>query len=330
MPKLTKTKTGDNAVQVFAFTITNNDRLSQVQFRILQAVIYIMLKEYANKFNFSLECGLLTKKFHYQGWMKTHSRWYPKNLIDLFTKTMEPFMQRSDIHLKHGHAELALCKYTTKDDGTHIEGPWNDDTYNATKERDFDEAKAYSFQLSIIDMVKQKAKDDGIIHWICDPEGRTGKTTIIRHCFRKYKCMFGVYADTRKMLSLVAANQDKKGFLFNLTRCKPQDVASNDLYATLESIKDGLFLKTEYCVEAVDMPCVHVIVFANELPKTSKLSKGRWAIYKINDNKELQYLPDGVHSEMLIRNDVNLELFDEFYNPENNCGILGDDLIFPS
>lgn len=317
MPKLTKSNNIQNAIQVFSWTINKHEACTDIEFKILQPIIKQWCETYGKKFNFSLERGKETERLHYQGWIKTIDRWYPDKLINNLEAILAPIVPRSFIHLKHGHAELALCKYTTKQDGTHVEGPWNDESYNRNKERDFDEKKAYSFQLSIIHMISQKAKDDGIIHWICDPEGRTGKTTIIRHCYRKYDCMFGVYADTRKMLSLVAAHQDKKGFLFNLTRCKPSDVANDDLYATLESIKDGLFLKTEYNVEAVDMPCVHVIVFANNLPKTNKLSKGRWAIYKINDNKELEWLPDGEHPNNMIRDDVNLSLMDQLESHDN-------------
>lgn len=83
-------------------------------------------------------------------------------------------------------------------------------------------------------------------------------------------------------LMYAAALQDAEIYLINLSRATPKNFNDEDMYSTIEGIKDGMYLCTKYESKLVLRNCPHVWVFANALPKRGMLSRDRLHIWSID------------------------------------------------
>ena len=68
--------------------------------------------------------------------------------------------------------------------------------------------------------------------------------------------------------------------LMNLPRSYDSSFLS---YPALECVKDMLFFSGKYGSAMVNGPPPHVMIFANEPPDVTKLSRDRWCIREIRD-----------------------------------------------
>lgn len=149
--------------------------------------------------------------------------------------------------------------------------------------------KLRPWQQSIYDIIKLDV-DPRQVHWIWDPNGLGGKTTLVRYLSVHEKviiCNGGKYSDIACLLALEEENgrdlNDKNTFFLDLCRSVEGAVS----YKALEAIKDGLVTSPKYKTSTMIFNPMHVFVFANCQPDISKLSKDRWKIWTINEKHEL-------------------------------------------
>lgn len=113
------------------------------------------------------------------------------------------------------------------------------------------------------------------ILWIHDPLGGAGKSAFKKYCQFHYKWKGFSYATAKDILFLVAKFPNQRVYFFNLSKTRSKDVSEEELYAALESIKDGDFISTKYEPKTVLMNRCHVVVFANHVPNDKRLTRGR-------------------------------------------------------
>lgn len=162
-----------------------------------------------------------------------------------------------------------------KKDPTYVAGPWMDsDSKERTENRDtnweLEEMKnPYPWQQAILDMIAHKCKDRPSVHWVHDPKGNTGKSLFCKYVMVKKlgEAMQLNKADNIINIVFNIWNDDRrpKAFIFDLTRTKAVEHSMNDLYMTLENIKNGLVQNGKFKTGTTVADSPHV--FADKVGK---------------------------------------------------------------
>lgn len=133
------------------------------------------------------------------------------------------------------------------------------------------------WQQDILDLI-QKEADDRTINWIYDPKGNNGKSFL-----KKYIALTtpSVTCDGKKENVFhqvsIKINEDNiipKVILMDI----PRDMMEFFKYGTIEQLKDGHIYSGKYEGSEIFLPPVHVIIFSNSYPDTTKFSADRWRI----------------------------------------------------
>lgn len=130
------------------------------------------------------------------------------------------------------------------------------------------------WQQGIIKLIETEP-DDRTINWYFDPVGGTGKTQLSKYLAHHY----GAIPLNGKANDILyaAATFDSRIYIFDIPRTQ-EDYLS---YQAIECIKNGFFLCAKYESKPIIRNPPHILVFANFLPDTSKLSSDRWNIVYI-------------------------------------------------
>jgi len=141
-------------------------------------------------------------------------------------------------------------------------------------------------------MLKQPPHDRHI-NWLFDPFGNTGKSTYAKYyVFKKSAQILSWAGSNQKNLFYARKiNQHKPIIFFDFTRSIPYFVDQNELYSSIESIKNGLLFSAKYESGDVVIGKPHIVIFSNILPTNpSAISIDRWNIYRIG-NKSKTLIP---------------------------------------
>lgn len=282
MPKVVKGGL-TNAVYHFSFRWSlpveqRSDASAVAKFRERHAELRGLCARYFDKYVFQLE-RTDGDNFHYQGYGHARERRRCSAIGRLFTGGLG-----SGVHFQAASTagKESLQSYAMKED-TRVAGPWADCKKYLGQDLPSRETLR-PWQAALLAVLEQPP-DDRTIMWVVDEVGGAGKTKFAKYLAYRHKVPFGAYAKSADMLNLVSKHQGATAYVFDLTRCKPQEYGSNDLYATLESIKNGMFCNTKYTTEQVLMDPPHVLVFSNHPPDLSKLSRDRWRVWGIEDGQ---------------------------------------------
>lgn len=179
----------------------------------------------------------------------------------------------------------ALKSYCLKSD-TRLKGPWADGKH-FTGAGLISESSLYPFQNSILAALR-RTPDDRSLHWVYDPRGNTGKTAFLKLLAYKKLAFPLQYGKASDLNNLVFNNPNEAAYIFDLTRSKPADFASGDIYSVMEGCKNGMVINLKYKTGLTLMNPPHVWIFANVMPELPALSRDRWHLYTIDvDSKEL-------------------------------------------
>nr|WPR18642.1 MAG: replication polyprotein [Chemarfal virus 195] len=152
----------------------------------------------------------------------------------------------------------------------------------------------YPWQADMMAMYNGPTPEREIV-WISETTGNTGKSALARHLAIMGETLV-VTGKGTDVLAAVASWFDpkKKGsvkplklILWDLPRCTEGHMS----YSAMEGVKNGCFFSGKYESNMVVMNKPHVWVFSNQRPDTTKLSKDRWNIFTINDDKVLISTP---------------------------------------
>lgn len=150
------------------------------------------------------------------------------------------------------------------------------------------------FQISLLKIILGDVFNHKI-HWLYDPKGQCGKTAFLKYCNVKYNIPFCYGGKCSDIINIAFNNRqyleytDKPCFIFNICRDTEDDNYKGDIisYSALEQLSDGMIANNKYEGWCGSFNDPHILVFSNDKPKLSKLSKGRFILYTINENYEL-------------------------------------------
>lgn len=136
-------------------------------------------------------------------------------------------------------------------------------------------------QQTILNLLKE-TNDREIVLWL-DRRGCSGKSWL---CGALYERRMGFYVppyvdSVKGILQFVASGyRGEEIIVIDLPRAIKW---TNDLYAGVEAIKDGLVADSRYSAHTRNIRGVKVLVLANTAPKLDRLSADRWLIYEPSD-----------------------------------------------
>lgn len=273
----------------FHFTWNITEDQTEAEFEDKQPILHNIINDYAKNYCYQLE---KKTKLHYQGWMKVNERKRCKQLAK----------ELQDLGLKGIHlsteAKEGSFTYCTKEE-TRVKGPWMDKEKNKETEKQRRNEKykrkpkpwydnLYPWQQDLRNILEQPPDDRSIL-WIWDEPGNSGKTGFCNYYRTTGEdvCVFQ-YGKANDIQHMVVEKGAHRTYIWDLTRGKPADLGTQDLYNNLETIKNGYICCGKYKGGEIDMESPHVVVFANYKPEFHHMSKDRWKLYYINQNKELK------------------------------------------
>lgn len=144
----------------------------------------------------------------------------------------------------------------------------------------------YPWQNQIIDSLKEF--DTRHINWLYCPNGNIGKSTLAGYCrAHKIAKTIPMINDYKELMGMVIDNKSNAYFM-DMPRAIKKDKL-NQIYSAIENIKDGYAFDTRYKYREISFDCPNIWVFSNKMPDLEMLSKDRWKIWQVNDEKELIY-----------------------------------------
>lgn len=165
--------------------------------------------------------------------------------------------------------------YCTKD-GDYV-------LYRCSKPRELNLIEPRGWQCKVVELVQQ-VPDDRTIHWLHEPVGGTGKTSLCKYLAVQHNALIlgGKAGDIRHA---ILEYKHKHGstpdlIVCNITRSMEQYVS----YEGLENIKDMCFYSGKYEGGMVYGPNPHLIVFANFEPSIPAMSQDRWDVKLITED----------------------------------------------
>lgn len=139
----------------------------------------------------------------------------------------------------------------------------------------------------IVLRIIESPPDDRTILWISDPAGGGGKSFLAKWLAINRGALvvshFGRMADIMTLCSnsLESGCWNGKIFIADLAR----DAQDKAIYEPLEAIKNGHIQTTKYVGKVRWIESPHVIVLANFYPDKTKMTKDRWQIINLPEDK---------------------------------------------
>lgn len=297
MPKAKKAaKVYENGCRTFAFRVS---MLNSKKYTDEQAIAwYIGQKEFLtslyDKYIFQLEDSWMGKgeahviaenkkgnynNYHIQGIGYYDKRMRPTTMKKLLLENWKGHSVYCEKASAAG--EIQLRKYCMKME-TRVAGSAT--TLDATVyvgEDLMSPSQFFPWQTMVKD-IYDSAPDPRRMWWFYDPVGGGGKSAIAKYMSFHYGVPVFTFAKAWDLLKVCAEFPNKRMYILNLTKSKPNDIGMSELYTAIESIKDGMFLTSKGSgVRTVLMNKPHFIVFANQLPNMRGMTRERFEIVTV-------------------------------------------------
>lgn len=278
-----------NAVFHFAFryspSIWTRSSIDEIKaFNPEDGFIETFLKGTVDKYVFQLELGEKTGLYHLQGYFHCAKKVRADTLKAAWLECREA---GDSLYLEPASTEgkEALKNYCMKKE-TRIAGPWADHPVYMGQDLP-NPLMLYDWQKTILSEVK-KAPDNRTLNWVYDPDGNKGKSMFCKFMTYHYKYPTLQFADAKDLANLIIKNYYKKAYFFDLTRTKPAQYSSRDIYSIMESLKNGMVQNTKYETQTLLMGPPHVWIFSNQPPKMGNLTCDRWKVWTITKDRQLE------------------------------------------
>lgn len=261
-----------NAVCVFDFTLSATMEYTEVK---------TQLRKCCKKWKFQQEVGEITGYNHFQG------------RVSLGQKTRTPPLIFEGIRWSVTSTENSTNDFYVIKSETRIAGPWSDtdpeDIYIPRQIREI--SSLFPWQNEMIKL--SKPFDTRNVNVICDTDGNIGKTTI-----KGYMRVHGLGTpipfcnDFKDIMRMVMDMPTATTYIMDMPRAINKEKLFQ-LYAGIESIKDGYAYDDRYQFKDKYFDCPNIWIFTNSLPDFTLLSKDRWIIWKVDEAKQLiRYMID--------------------------------------
>jgi len=263
----------------------------------LQPHLQVLFAVFLTRWIYQLERGKVSGHLHYQCCISTAQKKTLTGLraiVEAHLRTILPdeVVAAMSINLspcsKNGQA--ALKAYAMKKDETYVAGPWTDKT---TAEDVKDPGNEYDYSdlltRSVLDPWQRQLEDQlamlkptGQIHWFYDTIGGKGKTEFAKYLAHKFLTPLLGYGSASNLANLVFKSKKRSHYVFDLTRAKPTDLGSADLYSLVEGLSNGRLINLKYETGVWCNFKAHVVVFANQPPGKGMLSRDRLRVASLN------------------------------------------------
>lgn len=252
----------------------------------MQTTVEEYCKSACKQYIYQLERGVQSQLLHYQGYIKLHQKMRKSAVI----REIQVYLPGCHVGVASNNGEAALRTYCMKAE-TKVAGPWADKDLRKEQERErvAEELKyvpepvmvenPYPWQQDLIAEMAAEPRDRRVV-WVYDQQGNSGKSTFIkwqRSVHPEYRAAYR-YAKATDIFNMAIDQGARKVYFFDLTRAKPHELGSQDLYSAIESIKDGFIVSGKYKGGELLFKPPHVFVFANVLPDWGCLSRDRWDV----------------------------------------------------
>lgn len=176
--------------------------------------------------------------------------------------------------------------YCDKKD-TRLDGPWSDQdpepTYIPSQVRN--KKTLYPWQQSVIDM--SKVYDERTIHVIYDPRGNNGKSILTSYMdVYELGSIIPFVNDYKDIMRMVMDMPTSKAYLIDMPRAINKERLFQ-MYAGIETVKSGYAYDDRYHFKKKHFDCPSIFVFTNTMPDFNLLSRDRWKIWTIDEEKNL-------------------------------------------
>jgi len=197
------------------------------------------------------------------------------------------------------------------------------------------QAPTRDWQKCLIEVIKTDP-DDRHILWVYDKDGGAGKTTVIKNVIREPTNDWTFVKDctraadfSRCISNALDGGWTGRGLFVEMSMSHDESETQNELYSSIEAIKDGIITSSKYDSKSIEIPVnTWVVVFANRPPRVGALAEDRWIIWNLNDLSKMNVMGNDVplykeHREISLKNalgsgnfDLNL-LIQLYYNEWN-------------
>jgi len=254
-------------------------------------IIINQIKKFAKRYVFQLERGDTTGYLHYQGRMSLIKKHRKTELMKLFDSIPIPNYLEPSANPTYYAGDMF---YVQKNE-TRVDGPWDErvtEKYIPRQYRDM-LSKLYPYQRYIYD--NAQVFDTRIINMIYCPKGNIGKSTIASIC--------ELYAngidlppvnDSEKLIQSCCDICEAKGIrnpspiFIDMPRAMNKD-RLNGIYTAIEQIKKGKLFDLRYKYKEYWIDSPQIWVFSNIRPELNMLSRDRWRLWRVDDNKDLKF-----------------------------------------
>lgn len=283
---------GEGNVYTHAVTITCPEDWKQDHAVKEAEVLKSRLKADGTKFIFQLERGENAGKLHFQCFMNHKIK--KRNITVVNEIAFYLGINEKYVHARPAsqNGQMALKKYCMKKDTTYVAGPWFD---GEEPEKEYDgkdvmeiEKSPFPWQKFILEEI-EKEPNKRTVNWIVDEGGCSGKTTLAKYLGWKKKALYITFGKAGDLINFVYKRRAMNTYFLDLSRTKPKDAYMEDIYAAIESVKNGIIVNTKYETGDKYFAPPHVWVFANMAPNMSALTPDRWALWTIEDKKIVPY-----------------------------------------
>lgn len=250
------------------------------------------LRSVAKKFVYQLEdtsTGDFAGFRHYQIRLHLIKRSTCYNLLQLIIPACPG-------HWSVTSADTHACNtfnYVMKVD-TRVEGPWtekdtNPDPPPMTRQLAlFNKLQFFLWQVHVLCMCHEL--DDRTIKVIYDPFGDSGKSIFAEYLeYHGYAFELPPLKSIEDIMQFCFSFPTAATYLIDMPRSMKKDKLG-EFYAGLETLKNGVVYDTRYCGKKKRFDRPQVIVFTNILPEFSMLSTGRWEVYRMTLEKDLELI----------------------------------------
>ena len=264
------------ACAVYDFTLKAED--------ITKDDIISWLEKNAKTWCFQLEKGETTGYVHFQGRVSLRKKVRLTGQIKV-----QPWENHCSWSVT-SNTNSGNCFYVLKDD-TRIEGPWTEKDVQVYIPRQIREIRAlYPWQQSIVDMAD--VWDTRTINMIYDPLGNIGKSVLVGYmrCHGLARKLPPLN-DYKDVMRIICDMPTSRCYLFDMPRAMKKDKLGQ-LYTAIEEVKSGYAFDDRYSFKEKFFDCPNIWIFANTLPDFAMLSKDRWKIWEVKEQRLQEYIPE--------------------------------------
>lgn len=173
---------------------------------------------------------------------------------------------------------------------SRVNGPWSSQMESSapfipSRVREF---LPRPWQAAVI--TKCAENDDRTVHVVYDPDGNTGKTTLMVYLAVHQKAsMIPPINDHRDLMRIVMDKPKSAAYVIDIPRAMDKKKL-NLLWAALETVKGGYAYDDRYKFREMFFEPPNIVVFTNVLPAPELLSPDRWMLHQIIDGALVQII----------------------------------------